>query len=283
MRQIIFTFLVCGSLVFSAESFAAKRIVSIGGTITEIIYALGHGDKIVGVDVTSIYPEEVKNKKKQLGHQSKISAEGVLSLKPDLVIVGSSASRLPLIEQLRGTSINVQVIQEEDNFQSIFSKVDQVSSLLAEKKEGERLKAKIKSDIEQARSMKKMYKNTLAMFVYARGPGQVFVAGKDTSADYMLRQMGLKNAFSKVSGFKPIASESLVSANPDLVLMQEAGAKGLANSVWEIPGMDLTKAGSQKKLISVSTLPFLGFGPRTGEELIRLVQEVNVAKSHVQN
>lgn len=274
--------------VFSAVLFSplltlgAERIVSLGGTMTEIIYGLGQGDKIVGVDATSIYPESVE-KKAQLGFYRNVSAEGVLSLKPDLVIMGESSQSPQLLKQLKGTNVKLIVIPERNSLGFVADKIRAVGSAIGATDEAKGLIAQFKEDLEAASKIPSAGKPVRAMFLYARGPSHIMVAGGDTPAHVMMSEAGLENAFASVKGFKPVSAEAMVAANPELVILQDVGLENVQKSVWKMPGIELTKAGQGKKVIVVRALPFLGFGPRTGEELGRLKAEVRKQISDNQN
>lgn len=281
MKKLILG-LVSAILLSPLISEGAERIVSLGGTMTEIIYDLGQGDKIVGVDATSIYPESVE-KKAQLGFYRNVSAEGVLSLKPDLVIMGESTQSPQLLKQLQGSNVKLVVIPEENSLKGIEEKIAAVGNAIGASKEAKSLVAKYKRDLESAKEAPGLSKPVRAMFLYARGPNTIMVAGGDTPAHVMMVEAGLENAFASVQGFKPVSAEAMVAANPELVLVQDLGFENVENSVWKMPGIELTTAGKGKKVILVRTLPFLGFGPRTGEELGRLKAEVRKQVGDTQN
>ena len=95
-------------LLFSTAAFAdtPKRVVSVGGALTETVYALGAGELLVGSDTTSYYPEAAANSPK-VGYQRALSAEGILSLSPDLVIMTDEAGPPPVLAQLNSAGVNM--------------------------------------------------------------------------------------------------------------------------------------------------------------------------------
>lgn len=250
-----------------------QRIVSVGGTITEIVAGLGFMDQLVGVDTTSVYPPELRDSAKNLGYYTKISVEGVLSLKPDIVLMGSDSLNPKLLRQLQASGTPTYVIEESRDLDSIPKKINQVSVRLRQPERSMTISSKVKKDL-LALPKVMIQPTKRAMFIYARGPNQVFVAGKNTPVEPIFAKLGLLNVFAKVNGFKPISREALVDANPSVILIQEEGLRRLKESLWRLPGIQKTIAGKNKHLIAVKTLPFLGFGPRTPRHLIEINEKI---------
>ncbi len=271
MKKSFSVFLL--SIFLCSASFGAERIVTVGGTITEVVFGLGLGPQVVGVDATSIYPPEAQTKKQQLGYYRTISAEGVLSLKPSVVLMGSSSWNPQLASQLKEAGVNVEKIQEQDDLTAIPQMIQRIGQLIGAQDQAKSLIEKFNGDLKSAKDVPAPEGEIKAMFLYARSPTQVMVAGRDTPAQAMLEAAGLTNAFETVEGFKPVSSEALVQINPDLVIIQDNIA-GLKDAIWDIPGMNLTKAGKARGVIEVRTLPFLGMGPRSAEELVAFKTKV---------
>ncbi|GAA4434775.1 hemin ABC transporter substrate-binding protein [Ravibacter arvi] len=251
----------------------AQRIVSTDGTLSEIICGLGLQPKIVGVDVTSTFPAALK-KLRQIGHNRNISAEGVLSLNPDLILVNSKASLNPkLVGQLKQTGKKVAVFDHEYSIEGTKKLIREVGAYFSKEAEAEIMVKKIDRDlaaVKRGRGSKKV------LFIYARGAGTLMVSGEATQVDRMIRLSGNKNAATGFKEYKPLTSEAVLAANPDYLLLFEDGLKSLGgvDGLLKVPGVAHTKAGKNRKIIEMDGLFLMGFGPRVGAALAELSEKI---------
>jgi len=246
----------------------AMRIVSLGGTLTEIVYALGEEKQLVAVDVTSTYPEAA-SALTNLGHASGISAESILGSNPTHVIGFTNELKPELISQLKNAKIEVVLFDQEYSVSGAKKIISEVAKWLEKEEAGKKLTDQIDADIK---GLAKLKSKPAVLFVYARGAGAMMVAGDDTQMEKIIEIAGGKNAVSGFNEFKPLTPESVIAANPDLLLMFESGAQSLNGEagMLEIPGMKMTTAGKKKQLLSMDGLLLSGFGPRVGQALIIL-------------
>ncbi len=272
VKKVLFR--IAALFLFTSAIFAQERIVSLGGTLTEIIFELGAGDRVVGVDATSIYPQETE-KLTNLGYRQSINLEGIVSLKPDLVIASSKLVPKKLINDLKKLKVNVLVVQEKDTIENARFKIKRISKALNKVTEGKKILTRLNEDVERVRERlaKTNKQKKKLVFIYARGGNRVFLSGENTAAHEMIRLAGAKNAFSGVEGFKPVTAEALMKSNPDAIIMLKSGKESLEN-IWSIKGVEHTKAGKAKKVILVDDLAFLEFGPRSGNELFKFSQAI---------
>lgn len=254
------------------EEESSRRIVSLGGSITEILYQLGVGPDIVGTDTTSTYPAAAVDLPK-VGYLRQLSAEGVLSLRPTLVVGTADAGPPHVVEQLRAAGVEMVLLPVEKSPQGL----DQLISDVATAVNAPDRVAALQQ--EAHRHWKEMEANVAGMpakprllFIYARGGGVLNVSGTGTAADAVLQLIGGENAVTSYSGYKPLTSEALVEAKPGVIVMSEQGLESLGGeeALWKIPGMDLTPAAQAKRVVTASELPLLGFGLRTPETLADL-------------
>lgn len=273
MKKIISCFLLL-AFFFSANTFAQERIVSIGGTLTEILFELGMGDKLVAIDATSIYPQDKTKDIKNLGYKQSISMEGIVSLNPDLVLASSKLAPKKLLQDLKKLKVNVVVVEEKDSFESAKNKISIVAKSVSKVNQGKALIANLEKDFQKARQTVSDENEKKLIFIYARGGNRVFLSGAKTAAHEMMTLAGAQNAFSQVEGFKPITTESLIKGNPDAIVMLKSGMESLKDPWSAIKGIEHTNAGKNKKIIVVDDSAFLGFGPRSAKELLSLSEEV---------
>ena len=251
-----------------------SRIVALGGTITEIVFALGAGERVVGVDASSSFPETV-NQLPKVAYHRRLSAEGVLSLRPTLVIATTEAGPPEAIQQLKSAGVTVLVLPHEPTVEGAIANIERIAAALDVQARGTTLIQTLKEELQQVQSsIPQNAAQAKILFLYARGQGTLMVAGQDTSADTMIGLAGGTNAVQGYSGYKPLTSEAAVAAAPDLILLMDSGLEsvGGAQGLWQLPGLALTPAGQQGRVLSMDGLLLLGFGPRLGQAVLALNQ-----------
>ena len=250
----------------------SSRIVTLGGTITEIVFALGAGERVVGVDASSSFPETV-NQLPKVAYHRRLSAEGVLSLRPTLIIATTEAGPPEAIQQLKSAGVAVLVLPHDPTVENAIAKIERIASALDVQARGTALIQALKEELSQVQSsIPQTAAQAKILFLYARGQGTLMVAGQDTGADTMIGLAGGINAVRGYSGYKPLTSEAAVAAAPDLILLMDSGLESIggAQGLWQLPGLALTPAGKQGRVLSMDGLFLLGFGPRLGQAVLAL-------------
>lgn len=256
-------FTVCIALVSAAE--AAPRIVSIGGPVTEIVYALGAGAHVVGVDTSSTYPEAA-TQLPQVGYQRRLSAEGVLSLQPDVVLATSDAGPPVALAHIEAV-VEVVEIPAVYSVAGAEAKIRLIAQTLDREDEGQRLVDTLQHDVAAAEAaVRQTRSQPRVLFLYARGLGTLYVSGTGTAADAMIRLAGGVNAVTEYEDFKPFTPEAVVAAAPDVLLMLARGLDSLGgiDGLLKLPGIALTEAARQRRIVAMDDLYLSGFGPRLG-------------------
>ncbi len=256
----------------SAHAASYKRIVTVGGSITEIVYQLDEIKKVVGTDTSSIYPTSAK-KLPKVGYWMRLSAEGILSLKPDLVLASSQSKQPNIYEQLADAGVKEIKIDDNPSVKGAYQKISQIAKVLGKEKKGRALIAGIKKKLaKNQRKLAKLKKKPRVLFIYARGNKTLMVSGRATAAHEMIKLAGGQNAAASFTGFKPMQPEAVIKAAPDTVLMLDRGVQSLGGpkGVWQLPGLSLTPAGKNKNIITMDDLLLLGFGGRLGEATTEL-------------
>lgn len=257
----------------SASSRAtAERLVTVGGGITETVFALGLGQRVVGVDTSSVFPSDAARLPK-VGYQRMLSAEGVLALRPTRVLVAEEAGPPHALAQLRSAGVPVELISGSPTIAGARAKILTIAKLLEESEQGAQLVAQLDAEVARAQSIALgSGKKQRVLFLYARGAGTLLVAGNDTTPAAMIELAGAENAASAVHGFKPYSAEAIVAAQPDVLLLTDSGAASLggAAGVQKLPGLTALLGHSAPSLIAIDDLLLLGFGPRTGQAVAEL-------------
>src|SRR5699024_3815232 len=221
-KTILFTFIAC---IFSSLSYAqttvegaqgkevtisdASRIVTIGGDITEIVYALGAGDQVVAVDQSSSYPPQVHQLPK-VPYLRTLSAEGILSTQPTLVLSSVAAEPKTVIQQLRATGVPVLLVSNEASTDGTITKIKVLAEALQKQEKAEKLIQTLRSQLEKAASLRETLteKPTVMFILSAAGGSSPMVAGEETSAATIISLAGGENAFTGFTGYKPANGEA---------------------------------------------------------------------------
>lgn len=260
----------------------AKRIVTLGGALTEAVFALGQGDRVVGVDASSTWPEASTKKLPRVGYYRKISAEGVLALKPDEVWATEGTGPEAAVRQLKAAGVTVRIAPAAEDLDGARARVKLVGQWLGEEAKAAEVLGGMDAALQKAKARAAAAKNRpKVLFLYARGPNVLMVAGQKTSADAMLTLAGAENAVTGYEGFKPLSAEAAVAAAPDVVVAPAKGAASIggAEGVFKLPGLAATPAARDKKLVLVDDLKLLGFGPRVGEGVLELQDGLGLSEA----
>ena len=281
-RGVFAAALLGAGLVAGAASAAdkgntdAKRIVSIGGTITEILYALGAEDRIVARDSTSFYPEAA-NAKPDVGYMRALSAEGILGQKPDLILMEEGSGPPPVLEILKASEVPMVVVPTPPDAAKISQKIRDVGAAvgLSDKAEALAVKTedglkKLAADVAKIPGPKKK-----VLFVLSLSNNRVMAGGADTEAGAVIEMAGGVNAAPTINGYKALSDEAVIAAQPDLILSMSRGDHSLKpEQVFALPSMQTTPAAASKSLVSMDGLLLLGFGPRTPDAARSLATQI---------
>lgn len=257
----------------------ARRIVSVGGTLTEIAFALGAGDRIVGVDSTSTWPPATENIDK-VGYMRRLSAEGVLSLNPDLVLLAARAGPAAAIDQLRAAGVRLELAPEGQGAASVVPKIRFVGASLDRTAEAEALVTRFERDMAMLQDqLATVSGRPRVMMLISMGRGTPMAAGAETAAHAMIELARGRNAITGMTGYKPISAEAVIAAAPDVVLLPAhvVETAGDAESVLDRPDFAATPAGRNGRVVVMDGLKLLGFGLRTPEAVAELARALHPA------
>lgn len=259
---------VAGQTSAQSKAAAPMRVVAIGGAVTEILYALGLEDRIVGVDTTSLYPPEAMATKPNVGYMRQLSPEGVLGLNPQMILAVAGSGPKDTLTILENAGIPFHLIAEAHSEDGILDKIRAVARLMHAEKRGACLADAVGKDIAAMRALRgRIDKPQRVMFIMSMVNGKINVAGRATAANAIIQLAGGVNAVDSYDGYKAITDEAIGAARPDVILtMQRGGPDAMtADTVFANPAFALTPAAARKALIAMDGLYLLGFGPRTAE------------------
>ncbi len=258
---------LAGPAAAEGESLAdAQRIVAIGGSVTEIVYALGEEGRLVARDTTSGYPEAA-TELPDVGYMRALAPEGVLSVRPDAILTLEGSGPPETLTVLKAAGVPYVTVPEGYDEKGILDKIEVIgTSLGVEAKAGEladRVRAELAAATAEAEARGR---NARVLFILSMNGGRILASGAGTAADGILAMAGAQNAFVDFTGYKQLNDEAVISAAPDAILMISRGEGHVApvDDVLSHPAIAQTPAGANKRLIRMDGLYLLGFGPRTG-------------------
>ncbi|AJZ89178.1 hemin ABC transporter substrate-binding protein [Klebsiella michiganensis] len=247
---------------------AAERVVTIGGDVTEIAWALGAGQDVVARDSTSLHPDAVK-KLPDVGYLRQLNAEGILAMRPTLVLASAQAQPSMALKQIEASKVKVVTVPAENNLEGIDAKVAAVANALGKTAEGDTLRKTLRDQLA-AIPAKPLGKKVL--FIMSHGGMTTMAAGQETAADAAIHAAGLDNAMQGFKRYQPLSQEGVIASKPDLILVTTDGVKTLGGEakVWALPGLAQTPAGKNKQLMVVDDMALLGFGIDTPRTILAL-------------
>ncbi|MDP5008457.1 MAG: ABC transporter substrate-binding protein [Glaciimonas sp.] len=261
-----------------------KRVAVAGGAITEVVYALNAQSLLIAADTTSTYPAAAQSLAK-IGYQRALSAEGVLSLHPDVLLTSAEAGPPAALAQITAAGVRVIKLGAQHNVHTVREKIRGTAVALNLAARGESLLQQFDNEWQAAlatvQKVSTKNKPLRVMFILSNSGTQAMVSGRDTAADAMIRYAGAVNALGGekdgFKGYKPLTAESAVAAAPDVLLITSEGlaAIGGVDKLLASPGISITPAAKNRKVVaSMDALLLLGFGPRLPQAVSQLATQI---------
>jgi iron complex transport system substrate-binding protein len=262
-----------------AQDKRLPRLVTVSGAITEVVYALGAEGQLVGTDTTSLYPAAARGTPK-VGYMRQLSAEGLLSLKPDAIIATNESGPAVVLDQVRSAGVKIEVIEADHTWGEVQRKVQAVGRAAAREVQARELQARLDAEwthVQQRVGAAKGRKPKV-LFVLSHSASPQ-VSGEKTAAHSVIGFAGGVNAMSGFQGYRPMTAEAMASAAPDVILTstQSIEAHGGVDRFWQRPELALTPAYRKRALITQDALLLLGFGPRLPAAIYELHEKFQAA------
>lgn len=255
----------------------SSRLVSVGGAVTEIVYALGEDSKLIARDRTSVYPESV-TKLPDIGYMRQLSSEGVLSVAPTAMLVIEGSGPVETMDVLKRASVPMIVVPEVFTAQGITDKIKAVGEALGAQEKAAALAAKVEADLKAVETKTSTIKEKKrVLFILSRQGGGIKASGQGTAADGMIKMAGGINAIDEFQGYKQLTDEALDKAAPDLILLMDTGVDKAMDDHSDLlsnPALAATPAGRNKSIVTMDGLYLLGFGPRSAEAVHELSESL---------
>ncbi|MGA1802318.1 ABC transporter substrate-binding protein [Rhizobium sp. HT1-10] len=251
-----------------------SRLVSIGGDVTEIIYALGEEKRLIARDSTSLYPEAAA-KLPDVGYMRALSPEGILAVNPSAIIAVEGAGPPEALAVLRSASVPFETVPQTYERDGILKKIATVGTLLGVPDKAKALEASVAADLDAAiaeSEQRPIAERKRVLFVLSVQGGKIMGSGTGTAADGIIRLAGAINAVGVFPGYKPLTDEAIIEAKPDVILVMNGGGNHATGNdeLLTQPAIALTPAAEHKAIIHMDGLHLLGFGPRTASAIREL-------------
>jgi iron complex transport system substrate-binding protein len=242
-----------------------SRIVAIGGDVTEILYALKADAKIAAVDSTSQFPLQALKEKPNVGYMRALSAEGVLSANPTVIVASKDAGPPDVVKALKASAVPYVEVPDDRTPEGAAAKVRFIASLVGAESAGENLAKSLEQNFAAlAQDRAKITKPVRAIFVLTVQNGRATVAGGHTSADAVIKLAGAENAAGGIEGYKPLVEEAATELAPDaIVTMRYSSSTFTSHQILSVKGLQASPAGQNKRVIEMDGLYLLSFGPRS--------------------
>jgi iron complex transport system substrate-binding protein len=257
-----------------------SRIVTLSGEFSEIVWELGMGDNLVGVDLSSVYPRDEMRLKPKIGIEFRILPEPILVLQPTVVIGDIDASPPEVIEQVRSAGVPVVILPRFAGVDAPAMKVRAVAEILGIGAAGETLATRVQGEVDAALALAAAAEGRPRVaVVYVATEDTILMLGSNTVFDGILDALGVEDVgpAAGVDGFVPLTAEAMVAAAPDVIITAERGFNGLGGleGFLALPGIAQTPAGQDRRILVYEDLYLLGLGPRSGALFAELVRDLH--------
>ncbi|GIF21982.1 iron complex transport system substrate-binding protein [Actinoplanes tereljensis] len=260
---------------------SADRILAVNlyGSLGELVFSLGLGDRVIGRDTSTAFPTAAKLPLvTPQGHD--LSAEAILKLNPTVLLADDSIGPATVLDQIRAAGIPVVIVDDTQNLEAVPEHIRAVAAALGVTEAGERLVKRVQDEIDTARkSAPADGRKTKIAFLYVRGTAGVFlIGGEGAGSDAMIEAIGATDAGTAagLKKFRPLTSEGLINTAPDVILVMTEGLKsvGGVDGLLKLPGVAQTPAGINRRIVDMDDGILLNFGGRTGKAVEALAKAV---------
>ncbi len=254
---------------------AQERIISAGSAVTELILALHAEQSLVAVDVTSQLPEGQQLPK--IGYHRRLSAEGLLALSPTKLIGSDEMGPAPVLQQLKSTGVDIEVVNTQANVDGLKARIDQIAAILNKPQEAQQLKSLVDQQVQSLKANQPTEQKKKVLFLLIHEGRAANVAGTDTTPDAIIRLAGaITPAADKITAYKPLSSESMVEMQPDVILVSGRSFEKLGGPdaiIKMMPLLAATPAGQNKQIMAIDGAALVGgLGLKSLAEAKRLNQ-----------
>ncbi len=255
------------------EAASSERIVTLGGAVTETVFALGLGDAVVAVDQSSVYPDAARSKPKA-GYYRALSAEPILALRPELLLLDEDAGPPEALAQIQAAGVRVARSTGGPSVDAVAGQMMDIARAVGRDAAGRVLVDTLRAQV--ARAQARIPVGGAAprvIYVQGQGGGALALAGSGTNADALVTLAGGRNALADVTGYTPLTSEAIADAAPDVIVATARTVQvgGGPEAFLKRPGVAQTPAARAGRLVVLDDR-LMNFGPTLGDGVLALVR-----------
>jgi len=260
------------------ESDGKTRIVCVSKQLTEIIFGVGGDTSLVGVDISSTYPEAAK-KLTTVGYHRALNAEGIISLNPSVVWHDGNIAPENVIEQVKKVGIPLREFKAGPSIDSTKWLIMTVANEFHSESKGKALCDKLDADMAKLDSARKSYKDQPRVLIihFGQAANKYFVFNKKGVPNQMLEWAGAVNASDTAQKWHDLSAEVIAAAQPDVILATDFGydLQGSLEKFKQLPGISLSPAAKNDRIYRIEEHDLVYLGPRTGENVLKIMQLVH--------
>lgn len=271
--------LLCSSLLFSHAAASAElpqRWVSSGGSLSEWVVRLGGESKLVGVDTTSLHPQSLRQLP-SVGYQRALSAEGVLSLRPDILIGSEEMGPPPVVAQIAAAGVRVESLSAKPDLATLERNVLRLGELLGVSAQAREQMAAYRQQLQDQDQWVAEARRTQApprvVMLLGHAGSNLMAAGQGSLAVWLIEQAGGESPVAH-QGYKALSNEALLALDPQVLIVADRslhGEEARQALLKHNPLLQQTSAVRDGRLLALDpTLLVGGLGPRLPEGLAEL-------------
>jgi iron complex transport system substrate-binding protein len=245
------------------SSAAPERIVSLGGSVTEIVFALGAGDQVVARDASSVFPAEVRALP-DVGYFRTIGAEGVLAQKPTLILAALGTGPSAQVDLLESSGVTFVHLDAHNSAETVLANITRLGEILHREAEADALAGKLRAQLAavKAAASAEARRPVRAVFLMSMNETATQAAYDGTAADALIELAGGENLLGGLVGYKPLNAEALLALDPDVIFY---GVNQTAPHGTPPAWIRETRAGRAGRVHALDLGYHLTFGPRLGD------------------
>ncbi len=286
MKKITFTTFVLSLLIVSCGRFGNRdidgakdmRIVCLSKQLTEYVFALGKGHNIVAVDLSSTYPDSAKLLK-TVGYHRALSPESIIAMTPDLVIHSNDIGPENVLPQITKAGLIVKAFGGANTIDSARLLLKELGKFFGVETVADSIIKTMNAGIVKAADTLKVLNITDSLKVMIihfglRNNNYFVMSGRNGVGDKMIRLAGCTPATYNGKGAREMSAEAIALANPDIIIATDFGYDRMGSMdkfISSVPGVSLTNAGKNKNIVRFEEHDLIYFGPRTGDNIIKLI------------
>ncbi len=272
----------CDRFGDKATNTNGPKIVSVSKQLTEIIFALGADTALVGVDISSTYPEAAK-RKTTVGYHRGLNAEGIIALNPTAVWHDGNLGPEQVIEQLHKVNMPLREFKGGSTIDSTKALIIAIAKEFGAENKAIKINETLDADMAKLDSLRNTYtdKPRVLIIHFGQAANQYFVFSQKGVPNQMLEWAGAENAADTAQRWKNLSAEVIATAQPDVILATDFGydLQGSLDRFKQLPGIALSPAAKNNRIYRIEEHDLVYLGPRTGKNVMQIMQLIHQPNS----